>query len=209
MGKVKKSGLRDKALFFAGACNFQRRHSLTVARLALNLFDQLAPLHGLGQKERELLEAAAILHDIGWIKGQKKHHKVSQDIIMHSQKLKLARQERLMVGLIARYHRKSLPKGSHDYIGELDSGSKSTMMKLASFLRFADGLDRSHRSSAGELSCAALPRSIIVRVGSGNVLDEDLKVGREKADLLEKVFKRQVRILTRATPPRMIASSPS
>ena len=49
----------------ARRCSWPEAHSRHVAMLALELFDQLRELHGLDDDDRELLEYAALLHDIG------------------------------------------------------------------------------------------------------------------------------------------------
>ncbi|HEY4328273.1 MAG TPA: Ppx/GppA phosphatase family protein, partial [Phycisphaerae bacterium] len=65
---------RRRSVFELGRrCNFDEKHALQVARLALALFDQLAPLHQLGPRQRELLEYAALLHDVGWHIGHSGH----------------------------------------------------------------------------------------------------------------------------------------
>ena len=191
MGKVKKGDLSDKALELAEVCNYEKGHAAQVSKLALRLFDQLKILHGLGAPERKLLETAAILHDIGWINGQKKHHKASQEIIINSGKLPLSRGKLLMLGLIARYHRKSLPQDSHKYFSELDAWSKLTVRKLAALLRFSDGLDRAHQSSIEQIDCQILEKQLILKIKAGKFISEDISTANEKSDLLEEVFKRK------------------
>ena len=200
MGNPSKNGLRSQALSLAEACNYEETHTEQVCKLSLSLFDQLFPLHGLGRKERAFLEAAAILHDIGWIKGQKKHHKISQELIVNSEKLSISKNERILVGLIARYHRKSLPKASHEYFAGLDKVSRQIVTKLASFLRLADGLDRSHRSAIDRLHCEIFPKQLLLRISTKYLPLEDIETAREKSDLITKVFKRKLRIVKDLSP---------
>jgi len=195
MGKTQEGDLNNKVKMLARACKYEEAHSLQACKLALALFDQLSGVHGFGQEERQLLEAAAILHDIGWIKGQKKHHKTSQEIIIQSDSLLLTRRERLIVGLVARYHRKSLPRDSHEYFSQLDKEAKIVVETLAAFLRLADGLDRSHKSCVTQLLCKVSQDEILINVRSGKQLQEDMATGKEKSDLLERVFGRKVKII--------------
>jgi len=74
-----------------------QRHAEKVADLALSLFDQTESLHGLGKRERIYLEAAALLHDIGYFISMQKHHKHSHYIIANSEIVGLAPAERLLV----------------------------------------------------------------------------------------------------------------
>ena len=87
-----------------------QKHAEKVAELALSLFDQTEPLHGLGKQERIYLEAAALLHDIGYFISMQKHHKHSHYIIANSEIVGLSPAERLVVAGIARYHRKADPR---------------------------------------------------------------------------------------------------
>jgi exopolyphosphatase/guanosine-5'-triphosphate,3'-diphosphate pyrophosphatase len=208
MGRIKESDLNSKVLELAETCSYEKEHAAQVSKLALRLFDRMRGMHGLGAEERKLLGTAAILHDIGWINGQKKHHKASQEIIINSGKLPLSRRKLLMVGLIARYHRKSLPKDSHKYFSELDNRSKLTVRKLASFLRFADGLDRTHQSSIEQIDCQVLEKQLIVKIKSGKFVSEDIRTANEKSDLLEEVFSRKV-VIRQASNPAVYQRHPA
>ncbi|MBF0521769.1 MAG: HD domain-containing protein [Candidatus Omnitrophica bacterium] len=203
MGTSQKNNLSLRAISLAKVFHYEERHALHVAKLAKSFFDQLSPLHKLGEKERTLLEAAAILHDIGWVKGQQKHHKTSQALIIQSQQLGIPRQQRIRIGLIARYHRKSLPEASHKYFCDLDEKSKRIVKILASFLRLADGLDRTHQSSVEDVICKTSSKQILVQLKGKRLVPEDITIGRRKADLLKDAFKKIVRItFTTGCPPK-------
>ena len=193
MGRAQEDAVSNKVKELAQSCHYEKGHAFQVNKLALRLFDLMKMLHGLGEREKKLLGSAAILHDIGWIQGQKQHHKASLEIIIRSgNKLPLDRRTLLMIGLIARYHRKSLPKNSHKHYSELNGRSKLVVRKLASLLRFADGLDRSHRSSIEQIDCQILDNQLIVKIQTRELVPEDICTGNEKSDLLEEVFKRKV-----------------
>ena len=88
-------------------CNYWSDHARQVARLALALFDQTQPLHGLAQREREWLEYGALLHDVGVHISYKSHHKHSYYLIQHGDLRGFDRNEIEVIGLIARYHRQA------------------------------------------------------------------------------------------------------
>ena len=88
-------------LRLAAACGYEREHAHQVKKIALCLFDGLCPLHRLNQRHRFLLEAAGVLHDVGWLRGQNRHHKTSRDIILAADDLPFSGSERVMVALIA------------------------------------------------------------------------------------------------------------
>jgi exopolyphosphatase/guanosine-5'-triphosphate,3'-diphosphate pyrophosphatase len=132
-------------------CNYWSDHARHVARLALALFDQTAKLHGLGAREREWLEYGALLHDVGVHISYKSHHKHSHYLIQHGDLRGFDPDEIEVVGLIARYHRQAPPKKSHDDFGKLTAPRRRTVKVLSSFVRLAEGLDRSHAQIVKEL----------------------------------------------------------
>jgi len=171
----------------------ERQHPIQVCRLCCRLFDELQSLHHMGNTERIWLQAAALLHDIGKSTCGKDHNKQSRDIIVQSTKLPLDQDEKIIVGLIARYHRGALPSRSHKYYGKLDSESRYYIRKCAALLRLAEGLDEDHRSSVTDISCHITEDNIILCPESNNIFHPQKVVA--KADLLEDVSNREVVII--------------
>lgn len=128
-------------------CSFDRKHCAHVAGLALQLFDSGERLPGIDEKCREYLEAAARLHDIGYHIAHSRHHLHSYYIIRNSELLGFSDTEIEIIAHTARYHRKSHPKKSHDDFDALPEKSQFIVKVLASFLRIADSLDRTHQTS--------------------------------------------------------------
>jgi exopolyphosphatase/guanosine-5'-triphosphate,3'-diphosphate pyrophosphatase len=119
-------------------------HSQHVAHLALDLFDATAARHGLGAEGRALLEAGALLANVGLTISHSKHHKHSYYLIRNSDRLVgFTDQEIEVVALIARYHRKSAPKESHPEWAALGDDARRIVRVNAGILRIAIGLDRS------------------------------------------------------------------
>jgi exopolyphosphatase/guanosine-5'-triphosphate,3'-diphosphate pyrophosphatase len=184
----------DSVLELARTCESEYEHVQHVSHLTLRAFDELVPLHGLGSVPRFFLQSAAILHDIGWVEGWKNHHKVALKIILETPILLLSHRERLIIGSIARYHRKSLPTLSHDHYASLNPEDRKLVQVLSSFLRLADGLDRSHRSKIRDLHCKIKKSRIEILCATRNSALEEQKGGVEKADLLSLVFDREILI---------------
>ncbi|MBD3378057.1 HD domain-containing protein [candidate division KSB1 bacterium] len=163
-------------------------HAEHVTRLALQLFDALAPLHQLTSEERDLLKAASLLHDIGWLKGGKKHHKTSMKMILEKPLPPWSQAEQLMIANIARYHRKALPRAGHDHYDNLDSGQQKVVQALAAILRLADGLDRSHAQIIRSINCQIDYDKVVIHLFvSGNSASEQYGFGK-KRDLFQQVF---------------------
>ena len=100
---------RFSVLNIARNYEYQKPHANHVRYLADRIFEQLTPLHGYGAQERELLDAAALLHDIGALVGYHGHHKHSQTLININGLPGFSAREIALIGLIARYHRKGTP----------------------------------------------------------------------------------------------------
>ncbi|MBF0586549.1 Ppx/GppA family phosphatase [Prosthecochloris sp. N3] len=136
---------RQSVIELAYRCQWDRQHSSHIARLCRQLFDQLQPLHGLGLNERELLEHAALLHNIGTFISISGHHKHSQYIIINGELRGFTPVEISMIACVARYHRKSPPSEKHELYASLKSKSRRAVDVMAGILRIANGLDRGHR----------------------------------------------------------------
>jgi exopolyphosphatase/guanosine-5'-triphosphate,3'-diphosphate pyrophosphatase len=183
---------REMIQQLAGTYIDDLEHSNQETKLATQLFDELTSLHGLSNIERDWLEQAALLHDIGWVEGWKGHHKTSLRIILESQKLPFDQKERLIIGSIARYHRKSLPTLEHDHYAALQKSERVCVSKLAALLRIADGLDRTHRNTVQILRCVIGGDEVLIHCQVNIPAGEEEKEGTKKADLFEKVFKKKI-----------------
>lgn len=178
----------DGAVAIGRRYRFDESHALHVARLSLLLFDQLQAEHGLGERDRRILLAAAILHDIGQFVAYRKHHKHSCYLILHAELPGLGEGEVPFAALVARYHRRADPEDHHEIFRDLGPPDRERVRKLAALLRIADALDREHHQRVRDLR--------VRRDGSGTTLhlnsEGDLLLERwalrKKARLFESVF---------------------
>ena len=124
-------------------------HSDRSADLALELFDQLAPWHGLDDGHREYLEAAALLCNVGLFISHSGHHKHSYYVIRNSEHLTGFTDDEIeVIAQVARYHRKSAPKPKHEAFAASGRGRPArSCAPWPGILRVAIGLDRAHRGS--------------------------------------------------------------
>ena len=125
-------------------------HERHVAGLSLQLFDELgrAGLHDLGSKERELLWAACMLHDIGTAVDYDDHHKHSRYLILNAGLPGFSPREVALIALIARYHRKGEPDASP--LGKLAKKCDSRRLDLlAGIVRLAEQFERSRDQAVG------------------------------------------------------------
>ncbi|VVB97542.1 Calcineurin-like phosphoesterase superfamily domain protein [uncultured archaeon] len=183
----------------ARSFNYNEGHSNQVTRLAMRLFDELGELHGLGAEERFWLRYAGILHDIGWVEGQKGHHKTSLRIILAEPNLPFDERERDIVGSIARYHRKKLPNKGHPHFASLHRGERQKVRALSAILRVADGLDFTQQSLVKDITCEVSPEQVTINCAVSGEAEIEQKRALEKGDLFEKVFNRELIISPSST----------
>jgi exopolyphosphatase/guanosine-5'-triphosphate,3'-diphosphate pyrophosphatase len=130
-------------------------HSHHVAFLALRMFDDLRPVHGLDDRYRELLWAAGLLHDIGAIINYPYHHQHSYYIILNYTLYGYSPRELAIIALIARYHRnKGVPK-ARELASLLDEDDAKALVVLCGVIRLAEYLERGRRQIVRDLRCHA------------------------------------------------------
>ena len=171
-----------------------RGHFEQVTRLALQLFDELQTEHGLAARERRLLQAASLLHDIGWVEGGKGHHKTAARLILENSALPLSDEDRPLVACVARYHRKSPPKEKHPIYQGLSAEDRRIVEVLAGLLRIADGLDRTHRAVVRQVRCECDQNGIAIRAQASADAASEQFYAQRKADLLECALRRAIHV---------------
>jgi exopolyphosphatase/guanosine-5'-triphosphate,3'-diphosphate pyrophosphatase len=183
---------------FAERCHYEAPHAHQVQRLALQLFDALAPRLGLGAVDRAILADAALLHDVGYHINYEKHHKHSFHLILHAELLGMTPAEQVAIAHVARYHRAAPPRRKHRAFAQLDRVLRERITKLAALLRVADGFDRGHVGAVGRLAVRWGPRAVRIAVtpaeGAPSVRLECWG-GSRKRGLLEAVLGRPVEIV--------------
>jgi exopolyphosphatase/guanosine-5'-triphosphate,3'-diphosphate pyrophosphatase len=183
---------RDSALDFAASCHAEKNHALQVAKLAKALFKVLSRPFNLGEGEGRLLEAAAILHDVGYFINYSSHHKHSYHLIAHADLFGFTPRERELIANIARYHRKSLPKKKHEAFMRLTPVDRQLVEKLAGILRLADGLDRSRTGVIEIVDALLSPSRLLLRLQCHGDPAVELYGATTKSDLLCAAFHLQL-----------------
>ena len=164
-------------------------HSRHVAQLALQMLDQLVDVLDVSDDRRFLLESAALLSNVGLSVSHSKHHLHSYYIIKHADLPGFREHDVELIAQIARYHRKSKPKMSHEPFANLDDADRHTVRALAAVLRIAIGLDRSYDARVDEVRIRRKGSKLTVEALSseGSDLSLNLYSARERADLLADV----------------------
>lgn len=177
-------------------CYYDKNHGDHVAFLSLRIFDQLKPLHNLDAEIREYLEAAAILHDIGFYISHSQHHKHSNYIIRNSELLGFTNTEIEIIANVSRYHRKSHPKERHPDYKVLNEKNKKIVNQLSAILRIGDALDRTHSQKIKDLKLKAVNGSVEMElIYNGEYPEIEEWSFRRRKLLFEETFGREIKII--------------
>ena len=169
-------------------------HARLVAGIAIKLFDFLVADHGLGPRQRLLLQVAALLHEIGGFISASAHHKHSYYIISNTEIFGLNRLETQIVAHVARYHRRSPPKPSHlDYMA-LSREQRVIVNKLAAILRIADALARGNVRQAEDVEFHHEADELIITLHNIENLVFQKRAIAVKSDMFEDVYGMKVRL---------------
>src|SRR5438034_1004173 len=191
---------RRNVMHLARSCQYDAVHAHHVAKLCLQLFDQTASIHKMGEREREWLEYAAILHDIGYLINSRQHHKHTYYVIKNSDLAGFTVDEIELIANVARYHRRALPEDDHRNLKDLDAKHRETLTVLGGILRLADALDRSHFGVIQSMRCTATPEALEINLTATDDAALELWAARDRKELLAQGLKRAIR-LTKATAP--------
>ena len=171
---------------------FDGAHGHHVAMLATRLFDELRAEHGLGDRERVLLQVSGLLPDVGVYISLRAHHKHSQYILGASQIFGLSSEETAIVSNIVRYHRRGLPQDSHLPFIALDRTDRLTVNKLGAILRVVNALDADHAQRVRDVRLVRRDSNWILELeGDGDLTMEQL-AATARADMFADVYGRQL-----------------
>ncbi|MCX7797500.1 MAG: Ppx/GppA family phosphatase [Melioribacter sp.] len=186
---------KDSIIHLAEKYNYDKIHCEHVAKLSLQLFDKLKELHSLNLEYRELLEAAAILHDIGHNISHANHHYHSYYLIKNSELLGFNENEIDIIAHTARYHRKSHPKTSHIEFEILTEHTKEIIKKLSSILRIADSLDRTHRQVIENINVEIDNNIVLLQLDYDKKYNPDIELWNfeRRKGLFEEVFNKKIK----------------
>jgi exopolyphosphatase/guanosine-5'-triphosphate,3'-diphosphate pyrophosphatase len=187
--------VRRRSVFeLADRCNYWPEHSQQVARLAVALFDQTRAIHGLTDREREWLEFAAILHDIGVHISYEGHHKHSYYLITNGDLRGFEPEEVETIALVARYHRQGTPKRRHTEYGDLRRRRRRVVRTLSAILRLAESLDRSHSQTIVSLELHDRSDDDLLRLRTAGDAELELWAALRHAAPFERVMGKPLRI---------------
>jgi exopolyphosphatase / guanosine-5'-triphosphate,3'-diphosphate pyrophosphatase len=183
---------RRSILQLARACKYEAEHAEHTQTLCRKLFDELKRLglHNYGDDEKELLDYAAITHDIGTFLSHSNHQKHAYYLVRNSDLLGFNDTEIDIVANVALYHRKGIPRAKHANLAALSKGDRKRVSVLAAILRLAEGLDRGHLGTVKDvaLKLAKSPRRFVLTLFSDTDAQMEIWGVNNNKDLFEFVF---------------------
>jgi exopolyphosphatase/guanosine-5'-triphosphate,3'-diphosphate pyrophosphatase len=201
---------------FARACGYEQAHCRQVTRLTLRLFDQFASSATGNHRDlctdrnRMLVEAAASLHDVGYLINYSGHHKHSYHLIIHADLPGFTTREIEVIAHVARYHRLAEPSKSHRTFARLSKDDRRLVRFLSAILRVADGLDRTHSQRINDVALEVNAGIARLTVESETEPAVDIWGAQRKSGLfsrvlgLEPFFEWRAAAKSTAQPPRTL-----
>ncbi len=177
-------------------------HSSQCARLAVRLFDLTMSIHGFGPREREWLEYAALLHDIGYSVHHRRHQDHSRYLIANAGLEGFDPGEVAVIALTAGYHGGRRPRSSDPALAGLPAWQRKVVKGLVALLRLADALDRTHASRVETVYCAIRKRKVRLDVISPFDVSLELEEARKQKRLFERRWDVEVRLHQGLSPAR-------
>jgi dTMP kinase len=178
-------------------------HAMQTATLALQLFDQLKPLHGLGAQAAELFEFGVLLHNVGEHGEERDRHVRTAALIRESGLPGFSRDELNVISVIAAAHTIHHQHELEAWLTTIPSSLRPMVEKLAPLARLADGMDASHEQTVRWVE-AVLPEPgrLLIRMQSRTKARAEVHATRERSHLIEKVYDLEVEVLAeRQGPP--------
>jgi exopolyphosphatase/guanosine-5'-triphosphate,3'-diphosphate pyrophosphatase len=167
-------------------------HARKAAHISNLLFTALQPLHELPPACGKLLEAAAYLCDVGHLVSSVGHHKHSYYVVANSDMPGFTEQERFLIAMLCRYHRKSLPNPVHNAYQSLTAEEKRIVLLLIPILRLADNLDRGHDQRIQSVECRVRDGEVVLQVRSQGDIDLEQWAAERAGEAFRQVYNRPI-----------------
>ncbi len=159
-----------------------------MTHLALQIFDEVQQPFELSSAGRDILQAAALLHDVGYLINHAGHHKHAYHLILHGDLRGFSPGEVELIANVARYHRRAFPKKKHANFGRLERSDQILVEQLSAILRVADGLDRTHGQVVTGVRCEVKDDRVRLILQAPRNPGVDLADAQRKGALFEKAF---------------------
>jgi CHAD domain-containing protein len=213
VGKQIESAALSRLKLWASFLDPDFKHSTHVARLALQLYDGLPvkqpPADSEPADQRDVLQLAALLQDVGRSKDEKGHHKTTYNLIRRlTPPLGWSAEKMRWVGFVARYHRGALPRSGQQALVGLDANQRQHLLKLAGILRLANAFDSGSNGRVERLEVHQQNGFLEIAAQGYSSRDRMAENVAAARHLLETVYRRPLMVKSLRVPrPKVAASS--
>ena len=165
-----------------------------VAKLATQIFDKTQTIHEYSNFEREILEFAALLHDVGQFISFRKHHKNSRYILKRTDPRGFTDEEMLIIGHLVRYHCKAKPTKKHTKFKKLTKQHRRMVRVLSGILRVAVALNKTKNQRVQQIDCEISSKKLLLKVSGSKNLEVEVWAACRYRHVLAESLERQVEI---------------
>ncbi len=166
-----------------------KEHIELMRVLSGKLFDGLKALHGFGDREMDLLDAATVLQDIGLAVNYFRHDRHGAYLVSSAPLMGFTHREQALLAQLVRYHLRGRPRlGIYEPICEPDD--KRLLLTLAACLRVADHLERPRGRRVQDLEVEIGDSEVLVRPVAAEDLALELWQIDQHGELFEAAFGR-------------------
>ncbi len=164
-----------------------KKHNQSLEKLVLNIFDSMKKYHGLGKRERLLLQLSAILHDCGKYISMREPAESSYHIVMATEIIGISHSEREIVAYIVKYN-----TGRYEYekiMNEVRNQETSIMIaKLVAIMRVGNAMDRSHKQKFDNVKIVLKDQKLVITTDTAEDISLEQGLFEKKADFFEEVY---------------------
>lgn len=164
-----------------------RGHALILEKNVCRIFDSMKKYHGLGRRERLLLQLSAILHDCGKYISLGASSECSYNIIMSTEMIGLSHLEREIVANVVKYNTEEYQYSQGSLAG-LSPEVQNKIMKLTAILRVGNAMDRSHKQKFKDIRISMKDRQMQIVTSTLEDISLERGLFQKKADFFEEVY---------------------
>lgn len=185
----------DSLLELSKRYHVDQKHATKVRELAQELFEELAPLHELSSTHRELLSAAAMLHEVGYFVNRAGRHRHTAYLITHSELFGYTQQQRRVIAAVARYMGKSRPAVTDRELKPLTTSERDAVPKLVCLLRLARALNQGRRASVSDVRAKVKSSRVVLGlIGDAKAMELERWAAEKEAVFFRQVFGKSLEI---------------
>lgn len=163
-----------------------KSHAAILEKNVLNIFDGIKKYHGLGKRERLLLQISAILHDCGKYISMRTPGECAYNIIMSTEIIGISHKEREIIANVVKYNTMEFDYTADSYT--LDREMRITIAKLTAILKVGNAMDRSHKQKFKDIRVSIKDQQMFLTTDSAeNIMLEESQF-KQKADFFEEVY---------------------